>query len=157
MKIIFKLFFLLSSINLIAQIDTITLIHDHTLLKKKCKGNDCKYWLEKQRVSQAVYEKHLNEPTISICKPCYLKQEDEKNNLIYEGDFYEDCCIGNYIERYQNGEIKLKGQYKVPTKDILGQNIYNMGFCKRDGEWKYYKKNGEIEKIEIYKDGELVK
>jgi antitoxin component YwqK of YwqJK toxin-antitoxin module len=61
------------------------------------------------------------------------------------------------LTRYPNGKIKVKGQYKVPPKDILGKNMYDSGYCRQTGEWKYYKENGDLEKTEVYKDGELIK
>ncbi len=93
---------------------------------------------------------------IADCNPCWLKMYDQKGQLLYEGDFLTDCCIGTYIERYPNGTLKVKGQYKIPPKEILGEDIFNLGYCRRNGEWIYFKINGDIEKKEIYKDGEIV-
>ena len=157
MRTIFKIFFLLITLSMTAQVDTMTVVSDHTTIEKKCSGSKCKYWVDNKLVSPKEYNKHLNEPSMATCKPCYLKQKDSNGNILYEGDFYTDCCIGTYIKRYSNGKIKIKGQYKLPPKDILDKNIYDLGYCRQEGEWKYYKENGEIEKIETYKGGELVK
>jgi antitoxin component YwqK of YwqJK toxin-antitoxin module len=83
---------------------------------------------------------------------------DKDGQLFYEGDFYQDCCIGTYIKRYSNGKIKVKGQYKIPPKELIENgNLYENGYCRVHGEWIYYNINGEIEKREIYEDGKLVK
>ncbi len=156
MKYISIVFFLLAA-RLSAQVDTLVVTQDHFSSKKVCKGSKCKYWVDNRRVSKEEFDKHLNEPNIGTCKPCYLIQLDKKKNQMFEGDFYTDCCIGVYILRYSNGKIKVKGQYNVPTKDLLEKDIFKLGYCRPDGEWTYYKENGDIEKKETYKNGELVK
>lgn len=150
------LLFLFSATSLIAQVDTLTVAHDHNLLEKKCDGAKCKYFVDNRQVNKAEYEKHINEPSIATCTPCYLKQLDDKGDILFEGDFYTDCCIGTYIERYSNGTIKIQGHYKVPTQEISGNELYNSRFCRRDGEWNYYKENGNLEKTEVYQDGVVV-
>ena len=42
---------------------------------------------------------------------------------------------------YENGQLKLKGNYKDD---------------KRNGFWEYYDENGRLTKRENYKDGELL-
>lgn len=147
-------FFFLLTLRLTSQVDTLTVVQDHTILEFKCTGSKCKYFVDKRLVTRAEYEKHKNEPSVATCKPCYLRQMNNKGNLMYEGDFYTDCCIGIYIKRFANGKIKVKGQYRIPATKIPD---FNKGDCRPDGEWKYYKENGDIEKIETYKNGELVK
>ncbi len=129
----------------------------HTLLKK-CKGSKCKYWVDNIRVSEVEYNSNISKASIEKCKPCYLKLNNEKKTLFYEGDFYTDCCIGKYIEKYSSGKTKIQGQYKIPpVEDVKKENLYNMGYCRKEGEWKYFKENGDVEKIEIYKNGDIVK
>jgi antitoxin component YwqK of YwqJK toxin-antitoxin module len=113
----------------------------------------CKYWLGKKRVTKEEYDQYLLYPNeISKCKPCYLIKK-VKGKVTYEGEFYQDCGIGVYIERYPSGKIKLKGQFE----GFGNGNIYeyaNSGKCDtKTGEWFYYKENGEIEKKVLYKDG----
>jgi antitoxin component YwqK of YwqJK toxin-antitoxin module len=117
------------------------------------KGKKCTYWVDGKPTTKANYDNNNTQRNkISLCKPCWLKYKD-KGQLVYEGDFYEDCCIGTYIERYSNGNLKVKGQYKTPATKIPD---YNKGDCRRHGSWTYYKLNGDIEKQEVYKDGVLI-
>lgn len=123
--------------------------------KKTCnsKGKKCKYWVDGKLTSKANFDNvSSQQDKISLCKPCWLRYKN-KGQLIYEGDFYKDCCIGTYIERYNNGKIKVKGQYKIPPTKIPN---YNAGDCRRHGEWTYYKVSGDIEKKEVYKDGVII-
>jgi hypothetical protein len=83
MRTILKIFFLLITLGSTAQVDTMTLMKDHFKLEKKCKGSKCKYWVDNKLVSQADYEKHSNEPSISTCTPCYLRRTDAEGNLYY--------------------------------------------------------------------------
>jgi antitoxin component YwqK of YwqJK toxin-antitoxin module len=49
---------------------------------------------------------------------------------------------GRYAKYYENGQIKIEGNYNI------GQ---------RDGKRISYNEDGSIKKVENYKDGELVK
>ena len=48
---------------------------------------------------------------------------------------------GSYVSFYENGAVASDGFYK---NGLL------------DGEWKFYSKNGFLEKIEKYKNGMIV-
>lgn len=150
------LFICLLTFKINGQIDTLTYAPiSGSILKKICdsKGKKCTYWVDGKSSTKANYDNvSSQQDKISLCKPCWLRYKD-KGQLIYEGDFYEDCCIGAYIERYSNGRIKVKGQYKTPATKIPN---YNAGDCRRLGEWTYYKVNGEMEKKEVYKDGVIL-
>ena len=146
MRTIFKIFFLLFAFVSTAQVDTI--IHQNHQLQFTTTNKKSLYLVDKKEVTKSEYEKAKKQNNnITDCKPCWLRTFDKKGDLLYEGDFYQDCCIGKYILRYSNGNLKLKGQCK-PDKTAC--------FTKQ-GEWIYYKINGDIEKTEIYKEGELVK
>ncbi|MDX2172069.1 MAG: hypothetical protein SFY56_03065 [Bacteroidota bacterium] len=64
-----------------------------------------------------------------------------KNNL---------CHIGDYFEYYENGNLKVKGQFK-DGKELKDTNI-------KIGTWYSYLENGKVKSIEKYSnDGQLVK
>ncbi len=117
----------------------------------------CKYWVGKKRVTKEVYEEHSKYLTpIERCHPCYLISKVE-NRIIFEGEFYKDCSIGKYIERYGNGKIKVKGQYKEPSNKNY-ETLQSTGKCNlKTGEWFYYNEKGELQKTVIYKDNVEVK
>lgn len=92
-----------------------------------------------------------------ICKPCVLEQFNDSGNIIISAVQYTDCYVGEYIEYYQNGQVKIKGHYK---KNDSGKwkRLYKRGFCSvKGGAWTYFNIKGEEVKKEIYKDGLLVK
>ncbi|HEV7231115.1 MAG TPA: hypothetical protein VGO45_07300 [Bacteroidia bacterium] len=106
-------------------------------------------------MSQSEYEKEkASELGIFKCTPCWFISKEHSGEVIYEGEFNTDCCIGVYIERYRNGAVKVKGQYKTPKSGIPD---YYAGDCRKDGQWTYYTIKGGVSKVEIYKDGKLIK
>ena len=56
-------------------------------------------------------------------------------------DYSDFKLDGNYISFYENGSIASDGFYK---NGLL------------DGEWKFYSKNGSLERIEKYENGEKI-
>jgi antitoxin component YwqK of YwqJK toxin-antitoxin module len=88
------------------------------------------------------------------CTPCYLKAY-AKNKLIYEGDFYTDCGVGNYIEYYSNGNIKVKGQYKRNLIKEWNLSKSNEWCAIKVGVWEYYDEKGNLIKSEEYQNGLL--
>ncbi|HWY10964.1 MAG TPA: hypothetical protein VN026_06555 [Bacteroidia bacterium] len=137
------------------QVDTLNYEPHETEVACDGKGKKCKYFVDKKPATKSEYDKaQAQSDNLNSCKPCWLKYKDKSGQLVYEGDFYTDCCIGFYVERYSSGKLKLKGQYKTPVAKIPD---YNAGDCRRHGSWTYYKLNGDVEKTEVYKDGELIK
>ncbi len=74
--------------------------------------------------------------------------------------------FGDQIEYYSNGNLKSKGSYLEAKFDIYEteeQYINSLtdskitpiskGEYAKDGEWIYYKENGEIDYKELYKNG----
>ena len=76
-----------------------------------------------------------------------------------------DTSKFNYIQTFDNGEIKILGNF-LENKKIgkwysfnLSGNLHqevNFENGKEDGEWIYYKSNGSVKKKEIYKNGTLL-
>lgn len=90
------------------------------------------------------------------CRPCYRKTYNEHEKLISEGPEYAGCAIGKWIEYYPDGKLKVTGHYKVNDTDDWDE-IWKRGYCSvQEGIWLYYDENGNVIKIQRYKDGELV-
>lgn len=68
-------------------------------------------------------------------------------NLKSTKKYYYGKLIDNSKEYYENGKKKQESIYKTypPKFDV----------AYKDGTWKYYNTKGNLEKEEIYKDGEL--
>ena len=134
------------AIQSLAQIDTI--YNQLRNLEILHRGNKEVYLIDKKVVTKEVYEKALQlDTSIMNCKPCWLRHLNQNNQVIWEGNFMQDLCIGTFMERYGNGKIKVKGQFK----DGKG------GHFAKSGNWIYYKITGDIQKTEVYEEGVLIK
>lgn len=117
------------------------------------------YRINDTLVSKKTY-KHftkINDTSIKKCKPCWKQSYDTNEQLLWEAYYYGDCRIGLYREYYPNGKLKTEGHYKTPA----GQNLSTAKKIDRGsvmhGVWIYYSKSGEVEAVEEYKDGVLMK
>jgi antitoxin component YwqK of YwqJK toxin-antitoxin module len=68
---------------------------------------------------------------------------------------YQYYLVGSYKEWYDNGNIKVEGQYNDIQKDTA-QSISSINQLKEQGLWKYYDENGKLIKAVTYKDGEII-
>ncbi len=76
--------------------------------------------------------------------PCIVKNYYRNGQQRMEFYYIDEWLTveGEYKEWYENGKLKSTGFYKDNEKD---------------GIWKYYKKNGDLEKTEIYDNGKLIR
>jgi antitoxin component YwqK of YwqJK toxin-antitoxin module len=167
-RLIIFTFLLILTDNLFSQFDTLTENNlKYKFPRKECRYDssstgvvgptNCKYWIGRKLVTKEEYEDCLINPSpFAKCRPCYLINK-VKNITTYDGEFYQDCGIGIYIERYKNGKIKTKGQHKKPIDNNYKE--YGLaGKCStKDGEWFYYKENGELDKKILFRDGIEIK
>lgn len=101
------------------------------------------------------YRKYWN--TVDACQPCLLHTYDADDNLMYKAYQYENCLCGEYKSFYKDGSKKVEGNFMSNTSGNW-DNYKNEQFCNRKvGEWKYFLPNGNVEKIEEYQNGVLVK
>ncbi len=108
---------------------------------------------------ETFYEDDWSKPEITRWYSNYniLKAELKNNRLTFRTEvkeYYEmstqiakkftknsfDGLVGKYIEYYENGTIKVEGQYA----DMLTGKI-------KDGIWKYYNKDGSIEGVSNFR------
>lgn len=63
--------------------------------------------------------------------------------------------FNNWTEWHENGQVKLEAFYDPGP---LTDQIRRRPCCKSTpiGEWRYFKPDGQIEKIEVYQDGKLI-
>ncbi len=109
------------------------------------------------KVEKAVYDKyHAAWEELENCCPCILMTYDKDDVLLTEAVQCTDCFVGYYKEFYPNGRLKLLGHHKEnPTNDW--NDIFKRGYCGvEDGKWIYYNEDGQIIKIETWKDGSFV-
>jgi len=63
-----------------------------------------------------------------------------KNIISTQGGYQESLLHGNYSENYSNHQLKILGTFKYGLKHKT---------------WKYWDKNGQLQKIETWVNGEL--
>ena len=132
---------------------TKTIFKDEELVKTKSKKKRNKYTIDNKKTNKGDYSRiNRQSMTIDDCKPCWLRYFDESGRLFQEGLSYSDCALGERIEYYSSGSIKVSRFYK--TNDA--NDWVNFPCSVADGSWTYYKENGEIERIETYKDGSKI-
>lgn len=74
--------------------------------------------------------------------------------------------VGNFIEYYENGKIKLKGKYSwfyyeisdKPDNITLGEPVYikTERIPVKSGKFKYYDQNGRLLKVETWHEGDMI-
>lgn len=165
MKFIFILLYVLVSSSSYAQLDTLEqyfYASEHLYSmditfksgKQKTKyiyseGPNNGKELSKKIVSKI--EKAQTNPDIGSCTPCWLKTYNQ-NGIAYEGLFYTDCCVGEYVSYHSNGEVSEKGQFVPMENGELTENP-----CTRTGHWQFFDENGNLIKEEDYINGILQK
>ncbi|MAD11452.1 MAG: hypothetical protein CMC04_01855 [Flavobacteriaceae bacterium] len=89
----------------------------------------------------------------------------DKNIITIKVSYKDGKREGEYLEYYENGQLRFKRNYKdgklegeyliyYESGQLKKKNNYKNG--KRDGENIHYWENGQLYKTEIYKDGELI-
>ena len=116
------------------------------------------YEIDDKRVDKATYEKYNDTwKNMETCKPCILETFDINEKLLHRAVHYTDCAVGQWIEYYADGKIKMIGHYKENDTGNW-KNAYNRGYCSvKHGIWTYFDKNGNTIKTEQYIDNILVK
>lgn len=115
------------------------------------------YSVNGKETDAATYQKYkVVWDNITQCKPCYLKTYDINEQLLNEGERYQDCQVGHWIEFYPSGAIKLIGEFKINDTGNW-KNAWDRGYCSRkDGEWKYFDEAGNLIRTEVWEDGKLI-
>ena len=89
---------------------------------------------------------------------------EDRDGLFYE-KFMDVPFTGQYLSCYENGQLKVKSNYKDGKYDGEFLRYYESGQLsekgnfkdgKPEGEQLSYHGNGKLKKTEIYKDGKLI-
>ena len=97
-------------------------------------------------------------PPVYFSNKVYWERNyDNKNHLLFEALKYNSCFIGAFINYWDNGKIKTKGQY-VHNTTTNWNGLQKRGLCSvQDNTWKNYNKEGKLIKTVIYKKGKIIK
>jgi len=94
------------------------------------------YWDNGQVLSQIHY---LDGKRDGSCRHWY-----KNGQLMNEGFYINGKMIGTFISYYENGQTQNHGNYKYTESGV---------YSRKDGVWKYYYDNGQIQSESIIKDG----
>lgn len=161
----------------IKTIDTIKFENNYIVTRKTCIGDDkgyCQsqideYYIDGRKKSSQMldWENRLSGQSILYYS---------NGKIAEESFFVKGRRVGMFISYFENGKIKSIGKYKdincysdvkysIDTVTVddpsdegveLTQVSVHTGELK-DGNWFFYKENGEIRNVEIYDDGILIK
>ncbi len=97
-------------------------------------------------------------PPVYFSNKVYWERNfDSANHLLFEALKYNSCFIGAFINYWNNGKVKTRGQYKENTTGDW-KGLEKRGLCSiQTGEWKTYNESGEPDKTIIYEEGKIVK
>jgi antitoxin component YwqK of YwqJK toxin-antitoxin module len=95
-------------------------------------------------------------PIYGMDKLYWERNYDDKNHLSFEGLRYNDCFIGAFINYWENGIVKTRGQYLSNTSGDW-TNLQDRGLCSiQVGEWKEYDESGKLIRTFYYEKGKMV-
>ncbi|PWK16766.1 retropepsin-like aspartic protease [Xanthomarina spongicola] len=92
---------------------------------------DEKSQIKKEKTKTSIYFRNSNQ-----------KKEEYTTLMMFNNSY-----IGEYIQYFENGNKKVYGKLFDPYDSGIDKYVGNI----RDGEWKWYKENGEIDSTEKYK------
>ncbi|MES2617140.1 MAG: hypothetical protein V4613_04630 [Bacteroidota bacterium] len=112
------------------------------------------YYINNKEVSRSEYNKNCNQ---GECCPCLYQSYNDSDVLVYEAVTCGECAIGKYSEFYNNGKIKVRGQYETTNQKNFNK-LYKSGNCSiKNGQWVYYKDNGDTAYSEFWDNDKFIK
>ena len=96
-------------------------------------------------------------PVYFSSKVYWERNYNNQNHLMFEGLKYKTCFIGAFVNYWNNGKAKTKGQY-IKNNTYDWTNLQSRVLCSvQDSVWKNYNEARELSKTVVYKKGEIVK
>lgn len=97
-------------------------------------------------------------PPVYFSNKIYWERNyNDKNRLLFEALKYNSCFIGAFVNYWENGQVKTKGQYLTNNtndwKDLEGRGLCSV----MDGEWKNYNDSGILTSTVLYDKGKVIK
>ena len=107
-----------------------------------------KYYYNRIEIDSVSFIK-MAKYTATICDSLFLKEAvgkyckfyNEDSILVLESTWYPEFYAGVYKEYYNDGKLKVQGEF-------VKEGGYDMG--RRIGKWYYYYTNGKIKKVKNY-------
>ena len=94
------------------------------------------YWDNRKVLSQIHY---LDEKRDGSCKYWY-----KDGQTMMEGFYKNGKMIGMWMSYHENEQLESHGAYKYTESGV---------YSRKDGVWKYYYDNGQLQRESIIKDG----
>ncbi|MCX6180850.1 MAG: hypothetical protein NT150_02825 [Bacteroidetes bacterium] len=147
------------------QVDTTKSVYKNLEVKKFYSGGSSMVTLKGKTIYK-VDDKVVDESSYTLyneswknmetCKPCVLETYDGNGVLQHKAEQYTDCAVGQWIEYYSDGKIKVIGHFKENDTGNWDK-AYERGYCSsKNGVWNYYDKDGTIKKTETYLNNKLL-
>jgi antitoxin component YwqK of YwqJK toxin-antitoxin module len=97
-------------------------------------------------------------PPVYFSNKLYWERNyDKDNHLMFEGLKYNSCFIGAFVNYWDNGKVKTRGQYLRDTTASLN-DLETHGLCSvMTGEWKNYNRDGILLSTALYDKGKIIK
>lgn len=97
-------------------------------------------------------------PPVYFSNKVYWERNyDKDNHLQFEALRYNYCFIGPFINYWNNGVLKTKGQY-VLNKTGDWNDLDHRRLCSvMDGEWQNFTESGKLTSTVIYDKGKIIK
>ncbi len=80
-----------------------------------------------------------------------IKNYYESGKISREATDQRGGLVGPYHEWFENGQLKVEGQYKMQPDD------HGFHGTTQVGKWSYYNESGKLIKEEFYEEGKLVR
>jgi antitoxin component YwqK of YwqJK toxin-antitoxin module len=90
---------------------------------------------------------NVSTDTLELLTTYYANGQREREYWYYAARAFND-----WTEWYENGQVKLEAHYE---QGPLTEEMKPFRESLAIGEWRYYKANGDLEKVEVYEDGKL--
>ncbi len=90
---------------------------------------------------------NVSTDTLGLLTTYYANGEREREYWYYAGRAFND-----WTEWHETGQVKLEAHYE---RGPLTEQMKPFRPSLPIGEWRYYKANGDLEKVEVYEDGKL--
>lgn len=110
-----------------------------------------------RNISKYLFDKYSSTwNDLDSCCPCILQLYDENEVLFQEMISCDGYEVGWIKEYYQNGKIRLTGQYQENQSGNWEHILETGKCCVREGKWTYFNTKGDTLYNEFWHNGNFI-